>query len=231
MSAPTCKKFLMAICCLGFLLAVCPPGSLHAKSALVTAEELLNQAREKARSIDPDAYLVYVSYDDGTKDLMFEGGDFIFFSPKRKAEGKRRYCLELIFVRGKCRGPRTTGYSRTALEGMHLTPEKAVEAAWDKTLGSWWKRHPKAKLYATLEPAEFVHRAPGFGDRSRKGVFLWELYLAGPGLPEQLRCYVDAKTLEHIGCKVKEVPKEFQSITEEEALKQAEELLKKFKKK
>lgn len=193
----------------------------------LNAEELLRMALEKARSIDPEAYLVYASYEDGTRNLKFDGGTFIFFSPEKERAGLPSFCVKLIFYDGKFQKTRSSGYSRIALKGMELTPEKAIEAAMTKEMGRWWKEHPQAKLSTLLAPAEYVHRAPGFGDRSRKDAFVWELYLYGFGLAEQMRCYVNAKSLGFLGCRRIPVPAHFRGITPAKAGKELNTVLKK----
>ncbi|WP_201352046.1 hypothetical protein [Hydrogenimonas urashimensis] len=197
-----------------------------AQKGAMGAEELLQMAVKKAHATDPSAYLVRVAYDGGTRDLTFAGGSFTFFSPKKEAAHEESKCYRLDFANGRYLGMRESSYSRIRIEGVALTPEKAIEAAMRHEMGPWWRAHPRVKLRANLAPAEYMHRAPGFGDRSRKGVFVWELRLDGPGLAEQLACYVEAKQEEFLGCKKIPVPRQYRHITPQEAQKELERIMK-----
>ncbi len=169
-------------------------------------------AKKKAKSLDEKAYPGYISYNDGNKELQFAGGTFIFYSPKRVASHKVSHCFKIFVSNGKVTHIWDSGYSSISLKGLDITPQKAIEVAMSKDLSKWWEQFPKAKIFAKLGPAKYMGRAPGFGDRSRKGVFFWKLYLGGPGLPEYMNCYIDAKTYEYLGCKKKIVLKEFRNI-------------------
>ena len=179
-------------------------GAMVAEAKPMPAKQLLQMATEKARSIDPSATLVHASYSGGTKDLRFKGANFIFFSPQKVLSKKRPYSFELMFSDGKFDGMQKCGYSRIPLKGIALTPETAIGTVMYHEMGPWWSAHPQARLMAELAPAEYMRRAPGFGDRSREGVFIWEIQLYG--LPEWIACYVEAKQNEFLGCRKRTVP-------------------------
>ena len=153
-------------------------------------ETLLNMAKDKISTIDPEAWIIKADYNRGDRELKFESANFIFDSPRLKKQGLKKRCLKVSIRNGSIKIiQKVKSYWKE--NPPNPNPRAAYERALITGFGPWWDKNASAWLFMDLTPnaGRFKNQCQG------PGRFLWKIMGSGPGVNSDYILYLDAESM------------------------------------
>ena len=197
------------------------PATAAAGNEKLDSGKLLEMAVAEAKRRDPGARLVGADYKRGDRKLLFKSADFTFNSPAAKARGERKSSFRVMLRRGKVHDVRELPFYWIE-SPPDPRPESAFRAAMQAGFAAWWDAHPKAWIYLKLTGrAQFGDPGPD------SSPMMWRIMGSGPGVNEDYKLYLDAKTLSKIGEKTNRHNMDQKQV--DQSLKEAQKILDKKK--